>query len=421
MLKDEVAARRTEVLALMNAGRYAEALPHLAWLNARPDGKDSETYFKYALCLHLAGEFRKCLAVCDEALTLYPEFSQLYALRGGTWQVFGEYDKMLEDCRRAVEIDPDNTNARYALSLRELMTSNLAHGFEGYNDRMFAPDEQPLPFFRLPSWEGEEICGKTLLIIWEQGVGDIIMFASFIPYLLAKGVRLIITVPEKLEALFARSFPSAEVVVVRDSKAEEALEKRADYSVLMGHLIELCLPEYYPAEHSSYLKADEKEAAVLRRKYLARDAGKPYLVGVAWHTTNPMTGQLRTIPLEQWGAIFAVPGIQFISLQYGEHGVLPEAVYHDDSVDAFADVDALAAQIAAMDEVITIQNATAHLAGALGVRATLLLSSASDWRWGIHQDKGAWYDSVTIIRQQEPLAWQPVLEQVAAGLAYRSK
>lgn len=415
-MSDNIIARRAEALALMNAERYAEALPHLAWLNAREDGKDRETYFKTALCLHLAGEFRKCLAVCDEALAAHPDFSQLYALRGGTWQVFGEYDKMLEDCRRAVAIDPDNADARYALSLRELMTSNLTRGFEGYNDRMFSPDEQPVPFFRLPSWEGEAIRGKRLLVVWEQGVGDILMFAGFIPYLLAQGAKLILTVPEKLEALFSRSFPSAEVAVVRNAKTEAALEKRADYAVLMGHLIELCLPRYRPVEHPPYLLEDKTRAARLRQRYLARDASKPRLVGIAWHTTNPLTGIVRNIPPEQWKPIFAVPGIQFVSLQYGDHSALPEAVLQDPEIDAYRDVDALAAQISAMDEVITIQNATAHLAGALGVKTTLLLSSASDWRWGIGQNKGAWYDSVTILRQKEPLLWKPVLEDAAAAL-----
>lgn len=419
---DDVMLRRAYVSALMAADRHRNALPHLAWLHAREDGKDQETYHRYALCLHLAGEFKKCLGICDQGLATHPNFSQLYALRGGTWQAFGEFGKMMEDCRKAVDLDPDNVHARYALSLRELMTSNLTVGFEGYNDRVFEPHEEPIPFFDLPNWEGEDLHGKTLLLVWEQGIGDMIMFASFIPYLQSLGAKLIITVPEKLQALFVRSFPACEVTVVRDGTMEEALTQRADYMALMGSLIELCLPHYRPAEHPPYLTADKERAARLRETYLRHAPGKRYLVGIAWHTTNPFTGVLRNIPLAQWQPLFEVEGVQYVSLQYGSAGEAPlPALLFDSAVDAFTDLEALAAQMMAMDEIVTIQNATAHLAGALGVPTTLLLSSASDWRWGIGGDKGAWYDSVTILRQKEPLVWQPVMEDVAKRVKEKMK
>lgn len=417
-----VMLRRAYVTALMQAHRYREAMKHLAWLNAREDGKDRETYHKYALAAHLAGEFAHCLRICDEAIAAHPGFSQLYALRGGTWQIFGEFGKMMDDCRKAVQLDPDNMHARYALSLRELMTSGLTEGFEGYNNRLFEVEEEPIPFFGLPSWEGENIRGKTLLLIWEQGVGDMIMFASFIPYLTSLGAKLIVTVAQKLEALFTRSFPECEIVVVRDRQTEEALEKRADYAVLMGHLIELCLPHYRPAQHPPYLRADENRAQELRQKYLAMHPDRPYLVGIAWHTTNPQTGMLRTIPLEDWRPIFNVPRVQCVSLQYnaGNH-TLPASLVLDTQIDAYRDLDALAAQMMAMDEIITIQNATAHLAGALGVPTSLMLSSASDWRWGVHDSTSAWYHSVTILRQKEPLVWAPLMESAARALTARTQ
>lgn len=418
---EEAALRRATVRCLMELHRYHEALTHLAWLYQHGEAHDPHSYHKYALCLHLSGQFHECLALCDEALLHYPDFSQLYALRGGTWQVMGEYEKMMADCRTAVTLDPNNVHARYALSLRELMVSNLTQGFAGYADRMFEEHEQPVPFYGLPSWEGEELRGKTLVVIWEQGIGDIVMFASFIPYLEQCGARLILTVPEKLHALFARSFPRCEVVVVRTGEMEASLEKRADYAVLMGNLIELCLPHYRPAQHPPYLSADRDRSAALRARYLALHPDTRYLVGIAWHTSNPVTGFLRTIPLAQWQPIFDLPQVQCVSLQYHPPAALPSAVYHDLTIDAFEDVDAMAAQIMAMDEVITIQNATAHLAGALGAPTTLLLSAASDWRWGIHERKGAWYGSVQIIRQKQPLNWPPVIEEAAQGLQKNNK
>ncbi len=412
----ESTLRRAAVLCLMDLHRYHDAATHLAWLYRHGEAQDPQSYHKFALCLHLSGEFHQCLAICDEALARYPQFSQLFALRGGTWQVLGDYEKMMADCRTAAALDPNNVHARYALALRELMVSNLKKGFAGYADRLFEEHEQPVPFYGLPSWEGEDLRDKTLVVVWEQGIGDIVMFAGFIPYLEQRGARLILTVPEKLYALFARSFPHCEVAVVRTGDMEASLEERADYAVLMGNLMELCLPHYRPAQHPPYLRADHDRSTELRNRYLALHPDKNYLVGIAWHTSNPLTGFLRNIPLEQWRPIFDLPQLQCISLQYHPPATLPHAVYCDLAIDAFEDVDALAAQIMAMDEIITIQNATAHLAGALGMPTTLLLSSASDWRWGIHTSKGTWYDSVHIVRQEQPLIWQPVMAEVAQRL-----
>lgn len=412
----EAMLRRGLVLALMEAGHHRDALPHLEWLYAQPDGKDPITCHRYALALHFVGEFRRCLDVCNEGLAHYPQFSQLLALRGGTWQVFGEFENMMDDCQKAAALDANDLHVQYALALRELMVSDLTKGFDGYSERIFEKDEEPIPFFDIPSWEGESLTNKTLLLIWEQGVGDMIMFASFIPLLRQLGGRLIVTVPEKLYRLFTRSFPECEVLVVRDSTMEQQLAERADYAVLMGDLIELCLADYRPVAHPPYLKADLERRDTLRQKYLEHSPGTKRLVGIAWYTTNAETGIVRTIPLAQWRPLFSVPGIQYVCLQYNPPAELPSALLHDPEIDAFNDLEALAAQVAAMDNVITIQNATAHLAGALGVPTTLLLSSASDWRWGIRESKGAWYQSVTILRQQEPLVWEPVMQDVARAL-----
>ncbi len=416
---EDAMVRRACVIALMEAERYQESLAHLEWLYARDDGKDSITLHRFATALHCSGKFSRCLDICNEAIALYPQFSQMYSLRGGTWQAFGEFDKMMADCRKGAALDSNNLHAQYALALRELMVSNLTRGFEGYSERMFDSDEEPIPFYDIPSWEGEDLDDKILLLIWEQGVGDMVMFASLFPYLKSLGARLIITVPQKMHMLFARSFPGCEVVVVRDGDMVAQLSERAHYSVLMGNLIEMCLPKYRPVKHPPYLKANPDRIAELRKKYIALDSAKKRLVGIAWHTTNAQTGIMRTIALSQWQPLFDISGAQFICLQYSPPEALPPALYRDPDIDAFADIDGLAAQIAAMDEVITIQNATAHLAGALGIPTTLLLSSASDWRWGVGSEKSAWYDTVQIVRQKDPLIWQPVMEQVAASLRTR--
>ncbi len=93
-----------------------------------------------------------------------------------------------------------------------------------------------------------------------------------------------------------------------------------------------------------------------------------------------------------------------------------DVLHTDASIDAYGDTDALAAQIRACDEVVSIQNSTVHLAGALGVKTTLMLSAASDWRWGLKRIDSRWYESVHIERQEKLLHWKPVLRRVRERL-----
>ncbi len=148
------------------------------------------------------------------------------------------------------------------------------------------------------------------------------------------------------------------------------------------------------------------------------------LIGISWHTENKDTFSQRNIPLNLWAPLFALPHLQFISLQYGAHhealGIIeqhfPGKVYVDPRVDAYADTDGLASQISAVDQVVSIQNATVHLAGALGKPTTLMLSAASDWRWGLDRTDSRWYRSVRIERQTKLLDWAPVIERVRVAL-----
>jgi ADP-heptose:LPS heptosyltransferase len=114
----------------------------------------------------------------------------------------------------------------------------------------------------------------------------------------------------------------------------------------------------------------------------------------------------------------------FLNLQYGdcrteisqlrEHSGLDLA--SDDSVDALQDLDRFAAQVAAMDLVITIDNSTAHLAGALGVPVWVLLPAVPEWRWQLERTDSVWYSCARLFRQRSRGDWAPVIEDVAAEL-----
>jgi ADP-heptose:LPS heptosyltransferase len=119
--------------------------------------------------------------------------------------------------------------------------------------------------------------------------------------------------------------------------------------------------------------------------------------------------------------LFAQPGIQWHSLQYGDHDALEgetagTPVVVDRTVDQRTNIDRVAAQIRAMDLVITIDNSTAHLAGALGVPTWVLLPFAPDWRWMLDRDNSPWYPTMRLFRQATPGDWQGVVRNLQSAL-----
>jgi ADP-heptose:LPS heptosyltransferase len=256
----------------------------------------------------------------------------------------------------------------------------------------------------------------------------------------------------RLNPLFARSFPEIEVVSgFEPSRAQElsAHKLRApsfplfsaervgnhepthsssdpEEAEIATHLPTGSLPGLfraseaaYAATTSPYLKADPAEAERFRAQY--SDGRR--LIGLAWQTRNKQTGRKRSLDLAQLAPLFAQPGIRWISLQYGDFDALEEQaaaagapLLIDRAVDQFANIDLFAAQIAAMDQVITIDNSTAHLAAALGLPVWLLLPFAADWRWLQSREFSPWYPTMRLFRQPQLGDWAAVIESVQSAL-----
>jgi hypothetical protein len=265
-----------------------------------------------------------------------------------------------------------------------------------------------------PAWKGGPLDGSLLL--WpEQGIGDEIMFSSAVPDVVRSGTRVILECDARLQPLFARSFP--EVEVISDPEAGFDPARRIAAQLPIGSLPGLYRREWneFGSSSSPYLRADSTQ----REHYRGRYANGEKTVGLAWFSNNVKTGKGRSIDLEQLKPLFGVPGTRWVSLQYGDATTLEAEVAAaglsllvDPEVDQLRDLDEFAAQVAAMDLVITIDNTTAHLAGALGVPVWLLLPYAPDWRWPEFGGGSPWYPSMRIFQQPQPGDWASVIAKV---------
>jgi ADP-heptose:LPS heptosyltransferase len=144
-------------------------------------------------------------------------------------------------------------------------------------------------------------------------------------------------------------------------------------------------------------------------------------IGISWRGgKDPKVERIRSIPLEQWELLLSIPCIHFVNLQYGDcSSELNEAnkrfgitIYNWEDVDPLKDLDNFAAQIAALDLVISIDNSTVHMAGALGKPIWTLLPFSPDWRWMLNREDSPWYPTMRLFRQSSPGDWESVIVKV---------
>ena len=319
---------------------------------------------------------------------------------------------------------PNNPQTKLQQALTLLTQGDYSQGWDEYEWRWKA--EVRSRSFEIPEWDGESLADQSILIHAEQGVGDEIMFASCIPEFLEQVEECSIECDSRLISLFERSFPQARIFSRPINRSGTGQEPSIyfDRQIPMGSLPRFLRRsiESFP-EQKGFLIPDEKRLQKWRERFAG--LGNGLKVGISWRGgRKPDVRRSRSTSLDQWMPVLQTPGVQFINLQYRECRQ-ELAMYQEqngisihDWVDAdpVSDLDDFAAQIAALDLVISIDNATVHMAGALGVPVWTLLPFAADFRWMTGTDSSPWYPSMTHFRQPKPRDWKRVFDRVVCEL-----
>lgn len=360
-------------LALEGKGKLAAALKYFQETAVKAYN-DAPLMNHIAIVLHRLGRFNESLAAYDKALKINPGYPEAHFERGKTLLLLGRYEE------------------GFAEYLWRWQTANFQ------NRRRRSP---------APEWNGQELAGKTILVQGEQGFGDTIQFARYLPLLAARGAQVIALVQEPLRRLFATLPDIAGVIGL-----EEVMPAH-DYQTTVMSLPQLCgttaanilaeLP-YLSADAGLVAKWQEKLATLPGRK-----------IGIVWAGRPEYTmDKLRTIPVKALLPLARVEGISLVSLQQGTPAAdktLP--AFDPGALDDFADTAALMANL---DLVITVDTAAAHLAGALGKPVWLLLPAQAEWRWGLSGDTSPWYPTMRLFRQQKVGNWADLSKRVAKAL-----
>jgi len=388
----------------------------------------AEAHYNLGNTLHALQSLDDAVTSFEQAISLRPQYAEAHYNLGCTLQDLGKLDVALACIDKALEIQPDYPQARFAQGLAQLQLGDFSAGWSSYESRWQSEDHHtPLRPYPQPRWNGEKLADERLLLWGEQGIGDEIMFAGLIPDAIRTGNRITLDCEPRLQPLFSRSFPEIEVISSREAGQPATAASRPEVATdFAAHLPTASLPhlfrssaESFSVTNSGYLKAAPEKRDRLRASY--GDDRKR--VGLAWFTNNPRLGRQRSIDLAQFHTLFALSGSHWISLQYGDFDHLEEQasaahapVFVDRTVDQLTDMDQFAAQVAAMDLVICIDNSTAHLAGALGIPVWLLLPFASNWRWLRSRSDSPWYPTMRIFRQPRIGDWASVLADVQKSL-----
>jgi tetratricopeptide (TPR) repeat protein len=401
-------------------GRAAEALAHHdTCLAARPDY--AEAHSNRAAALYHLGRIDEAEAACRRALALKPGLAEAHSNLGNVLQRRGDDGGAAASYRAAIAADPALADAHWNLGLALLATARFEDGWREIEWRWQCRDfPSPDRGMGLPRWPDTAPPDRPVLVWGEQGIGDEIVYGSMVPSLAAAGFPIVLECDNRLAPLWRRSCPALTVAGRGDHVATIVRERGAHHQIPIASLGARLRRRAgdFPAA-PGFLKADPVRRDGFRA--LLGGGSRP-IVGVSWASANDVLGGHKTAPLPAWREILTCPDAAFVSLQYGAAAGEATGIATVPDLDPFADLDGLAALIAACNLVITVSNVTAHLAGALGVPTWVLAPAGAGrfWYWQSAGESTPLYPATRIFRQHVAGDWSAPLAEAATELRRRA-
>jgi tetratricopeptide (TPR) repeat protein len=400
--------------ALVKLGRFAEALAHYdALLMAQPG--HPETHLNRGNALVSLGRIEDAIAAFDRALALRPDYAKARISRGVALAALNRHHDALREYAAVLAADKSNADVRHNEALSLLTLGDYRRGFENYEARWQRAGMPRRRSFGKPLWLGEyPLTRKTILVHAEQGLGDTIQFARYLPQLARAGAKVVLEVQPALVPLLSRLDGVSTVVARGDAlPAYDVYCPAASLPLAMRTEV-ATIPAPVP-----YLTADERRVATWRERIGQLPSPR---IAVAWSgSADHANDRNRSMALTRFAPLFAAARGSVVSIQRDLRDGDAEALARLPNVthvgDALADFDDSAAVMMMADLVIAVDTAVVHLAGALGRPVWVLLPFQPDWRWLLDRDDSPWYPTARLFRQPKPGDWESVIGQARDALA----
>ncbi|WP_019500338.1 tetratricopeptide repeat protein [Pseudanabaena sp. PCC 6802] len=414
--------------ALAQKGEYEEAIKCLQTsIELKPEFAGA--YCNLANTSFLTGNLKKALEYCHKALALNPEFPEAHNNLGLILYVQNQVENAIACYDKAIAINPNHVNARWNKALALLKLGDFERGWVEYEYRWESDFMSP-PGFTQPLWDGSSLVGKTILLVAEQGFGDMIQFVRYVPLVAACGGRIVVQCPAALMKLFSTC-----------DRIEQLVETSSELPAFDVYAHFMSLPRIL----GTTLATVPNQIPYLQALPKSHPDDYPHLqifysdrikVGITWASGYKdetiallKDYKKRSCPLAYFVELLRVPGVSFYSLQVGKdvadlYDYLsdePDAQIITDLSDRIDDFADTAAMIDRLDLVISVDTSIVHLAGAMGKPTWVLLPFASDWRWLLERQDSPWYPhTMRLFRQPRAGDWQSVFREVLIALsAYR--
>tara|TARA_B100001121_G_scaffold81740_2_gene72462 strand:+ start:485 stop:1765 length:1281 start_codon:yes stop_codon:yes gene_type:complete len=363
------------------------------------------------------GDLDNSIKYYNQSIKIEKNNKEAYCNMGTAYLFKNEYKLSKEIFDMGLKFLPDNENILIAYSQLLFATKNIEQAFKAFENRKKTKQYLSiLSKLTMKEWNGENLNGKSILILSEQGIGDIIQFSRYLLELQKKfSVKIIFKLRPKLHYLF-KNF-KFQIIGPQDE-----IPNADYYQCLMTlpgifHKLENKLISNY-----DYIKRNKNLAIHWKKEIGLTDN---YNIGLCWQG-DPAYGRdfMRSIPLKKFEKLFLVPNLNFINLTKGiGNEQIKNFKFKDKIKDFSSKIDngdnSFEDTIAILENInllITSDTALAHVASTMNVKTWLLLDYSADWRWHLETKKFKWYDSQIIFRQTKIFSWDEVINQVLLRL-----
>ena len=418
---------------------------------------------KLGLCLMHIGKFPKAFNIFTRLVKQYPKYAEAWQKLGLIYEMYYHDEEMAKHCYENVvncgdefcgyanllinaskrfdfddafeyikkidriikKTNPDKTSSDFYMDI------NFTKAVVYFKHREFLKAykyyiKRPYDFMKLKPldklknfWDGKTYKNETLLVYFDQGVGDGIMFSRYLPFITDKFKQIkVIDKTFIFSGLLKRSFKEYKNIKVYNYNNHMPKYDKSTLVSSLPHLLKMDIDNIPSAKGYFIPNNDNIEKY---KKYFQNDK---YNVGICWEAGGAGWRELlnRTLNVSLYEPFFNVENTQFYSLQVNP--TMDNYKNYKNIIDlgsTFKDFDDTAGVLKNLDLLITVDTSVAHLAGALGVKTFMLLPYCPDWRWFDNDKTTEWYDSITIFKQKNTKSWDDVIDNIKIELENLSK